>query len=52
MKKTILITLYFLAINSIQAQTYKSSIGFRGGFYQGVTIKHFMSNKEEFLESS
>lgn len=38
----ILITTMAIAIN---AQDYKTGIGLRGGFSQGLTIKHFLSEK-------
>lgn len=40
---TILLTLF--AFLSTNAQDYKTGIGLRGGFAQGVTIKHFISEK-------
>lgn len=30
------------------AQDYKTGIGFRGGFANGITIKHFVSSKTAF----
>jgi len=45
--KRLLITLTLLVcvIAYSNAQDYKTGIGFRGGLYNGVTIKHFISEK-------
>jgi len=37
------LTLCIVALSS--AQDYRTGIGFRGGFSQGLTLKHFVSNK-------
>lgn len=33
---------------AVQAQDYTSAIGLRGGFYGGLTFKHFLSEKMAF----
>lgn len=45
MRKTILTTflIFFMAI-WVNAQEYTTGIGFRGGFSQGLTVKHFISD--------
>jgi len=47
MKKGIvlLILSVVISINSNAQGEYETAAGIRGGFYRGVTIKHFMSNK-------
>jgi hypothetical protein len=43
---TILITFFAFAYGS--AQDYNTGIGLRGGFANGITIKHFVSDKAAF----
>ena len=43
---TIVLTLCFVTL--LSAQEYKTGIGFRGGFSQGLTLKHFVSNRTAF----
>lgn len=43
---TILITFFAFAYGS--AQDYNTAIGLRGGFANGITIKHFVSDKAAF----
>lgn len=46
MKKNIVMSiLAIITISFATAQDYKTGIGVRGGFYNGVTIKHFTSEK-------
>jgi hypothetical protein len=46
MKKILLLLLIGLSISSSSvAQDYKTGIGFRGGFFNGLSIKHFVSSK-------
>ncbi|MFD1550628.1 hypothetical protein DNU06_14855 [Putridiphycobacter roseus] len=47
MKKRIgLVMLFMVFIFSVKSQgEYKSAVGVRGGFYKGISAKHFMSNK-------
>jgi hypothetical protein len=41
-----LVVLFMVAIFSAKSQgEYESAVGLRGGFYKGLTIKHFISNK-------
>lgn len=49
MKKTLLVSAIVLcfAIAS-NAQDYRTGIGLRGGFYNGLTIKHFVGEKSAF----
>jgi hypothetical protein len=35
--------LFILCITSLNAQEYKTAIGLRGGFYNGLSLKHFVS---------
>lgn len=35
-------------VTLISAQEYKTGIGLRGGFSQGITLKHFVSEKAAF----
>lgn len=45
MKKIILTSLLALFLFSFgQAQDYNTGIGLRGGFYNGLTLKHFISS--------
>jgi len=49
MKKIALaILLVLFAFTFSHAQDYNTGIGFRGGFANGVTIKHFVSSKAAF----
>jgi hypothetical protein len=38
----------FCLVATSRAQDYGTGIGFRGGFDQGLTVKHFVSNKSAF----
>ena len=52
MKKLIIIAVLLFAILTLSnAQDYNTGIGIRGGLYNGLTIKHFLSQKSaaEFL---
>jgi hypothetical protein len=52
MKKIVITCLFLFFLVSISnGQDYKTGIGVRGGFDQGLTIKHFISQKSalEFL---
>ena len=49
MKKIVITCLIVFCLVSISnAQDYKTGIGLRGGFFNGLTIKHFMSQKSAF----
>jgi opacity protein-like surface antigen len=49
MKRTLLLLLMGLCMSSIGfAQDYTTGIGVRGGYFNGVTIKHFVSEKAAF----
>lgn len=43
----LVITISFF-MNSVTAQNYETSVGLRAGFYNGVTFKHFLSEKAAF----
>jgi len=46
MRKTILtLVLAFSIVTLASAQEYKTGVGLRGGFSQGLTIKHFLGDK-------
>jgi hypothetical protein len=46
MKKIILtLSLGICLMAVVNAQDYKTGIGLRGGYYNGLTIKHFISSK-------
>jgi hypothetical protein len=46
MKKIVLLLLVvFCTLSISMAQDYNTGIGLRGGFYNGLTIKHFISTK-------
>ncbi|MBK7133583.1 MAG: hypothetical protein IPH69_12410 [Bacteroidales bacterium] len=46
MRKTILtLVLAFSIVSLASAQEYKTGVGLRGGFSQGLTIKHFLGDK-------
>ena len=46
MKKFLLTTaVFFCLISFATAQDYNTGIGFRGGFSNGLTVKHFISQK-------
>lgn len=45
MKKFLLTTVLFCLISFSFAQDYNTGIGLRGGFSNGLTVKHFVSNK-------
>jgi hypothetical protein len=46
MKKFILATsILFLTVFATNAQSYDTGIGLRGGLYNGLTIKHFVSEQ-------
>lgn len=48
MKKIILAAglIAMLSIHSTQATEYKTAFGVRGGFYSGLTLKHFISGMD------
>ncbi len=47
MKKTVFIFLIaLLSMGALKAQDYKSSVGVRGGFFSGLSIKHFISGSD------
>jgi len=49
MKKIIFVCLFVISISSISyAQDYNTGVGFRGGFSNGLTIKHFTGPKSAF----
>ena len=50
MKKIIigLFLLLCIAATSVQAQDYNTGIGLRGGTFNGLTIKHFMTHSTAF----
>jgi hypothetical protein len=49
MKRIVLIAFFVLgSITLISAQDYNTGIGVRGGFANGITLKHFVSNKTAF----
>jgi hypothetical protein len=49
MKKIILTLVLVLSIITLaDAQDYKTGIGLRGGISQGLTLKHFVSEKAAF----
>ena len=49
MRKFVLTFILILSIVSIlSGQDYRTGIGFRGGFSQGLTLKHFIGNKAAF----
>jgi len=49
MKKTILSALLLLCVSfSGFSQAYQTGIGFRGGLFNGLTIKHFVSSNTAF----
>jgi hypothetical protein len=46
MKKVIITSLVFICLISLSnAQDYKTGVGLRVGFYNGLTVKHFISRK-------
>ncbi|MFW5724866.1 MAG: hypothetical protein ACOCX0_00360, partial [Bacteroidota bacterium] len=47
MKKLTIVSLIFLAgIISVNAQDYRTGIGVRGGWFSGLSIKHFISETD------
>ena len=47
MKKLTIVAIIFLAgIVSVNAQDYKTGIGVRGGWFSGLSIKHFISGQD------
>lgn len=49
MKKALLIAVLITILSiGANAQDYRTAIGFRGGIYNGLTIKHFMSQSSAF----
>jgi hypothetical protein len=49
MRKFVFTFILFLSIVSIsRGQDYRTGVGLRGGFSQGLTLKHFVSNKSAF----
>lgn len=44
MKKTIVILAFLATSIFVQAQEYTTGIGIRGGFSNGLTVKHFISD--------
>lgn len=46
MKRTILsLAFAFILVIAINAQDYRTGIGFRGGLTNGLTVKHFLNEK-------
>lgn len=48
MKKAVITLVFGLSIITVQAQDYTSAIGIRGGWYRGLTFKHFLSDRLAF----
>jgi len=48
MKNLLLVTILTLSFFNTQAQDYTSAAGLRGGFYRGLTYKHFLSERVAF----
>ncbi|WP_423129734.1 hypothetical protein [Gaoshiqia sp. Z1-71] len=49
MRKLIVVTIIsFFAIFSASAQDYNTGIGLRGGFFSGLTVKHFLNQSHAF----
>ncbi|MEQ8582521.1 MAG: hypothetical protein RIC30_14900 [Marinoscillum sp.] len=49
MKKQILLLIMTLSLSSVGfAQDYTTGIGIRGGYFNGLTIKHFVGDKAAF----
>ncbi len=48
MKKALITLVFGLGVITVQAQDYTSAIGLRGGWYRGLTFKHFLSDKLAF----
>ncbi|TVQ15356.1 MAG: hypothetical protein EA361_05875 [Bacteroidetes bacterium] len=47
MKKiSLIVFVVLLGMGSLKAQDYKTGIGVRGGFYSGLSIKHFISGSD------
>lgn len=44
MKRLIVISLLFVSLTTGYSQSYKNSVGIRGGYSSGITFKHFVSN--------
>lgn len=46
MKRTIIVVLMGLCLSTVGlAQDYNTGIGLRGGYFNGITIKHFIGDK-------
>lgn len=46
MRKFIIATLFVLfAFSQVNAQDYNTGIGLRGGFFSGLTVKHFLDER-------
>jgi hypothetical protein len=49
MRKYLILLVMVLCVSAVaQAQDYNTGIGFRGGYFNGLTVKHFVSNKAAF----
>jgi len=49
MKKILLVLITVICvITAVNAQDYKTGIGLRGGFFNGLTVKHFVKNNAAF----
>ncbi len=47
MKKiSLIVFLLLLGVGSLKAQDYKTGLGVRGGFYSGLSVKHFISGSD------
>ncbi|MDP4187357.1 MAG: hypothetical protein Q8907_00650 [Bacteroidota bacterium] len=44
MKRLIVISFLFLSLTTGFSQSYKNSVGIRGGYSSGITFKHFVSS--------
>ena len=48
MRKIVLTFIFALSVTLASAQDYKTGVGLRAGLSQGLTIKHFVSEKAAF----
>lgn len=46
MKKLLMVSMFSFCLSTVIAQDYNTGIGLRGGWFNGVTVKHFIGDNK------
>jgi len=46
MRKLFMVSIFSICLSTVFAQDYNTGIGLRGGYFKGVTFKHFISDNK------